>query len=68
MEIKMKRYDMGEYFVIFSKNVNEEKITFYLTKRKYAKHLVKRWKREMFRIYGYGKVMRRPKYFASRFR
>jgi hypothetical protein len=60
----VKKYDMGEYSVIYLKGVDGEKLTFYLLKRKTAKAEIRRVKKEMFRIYGPGKIRRRPKYFG----
>jgi len=61
----VKKYDMGEYRVIYLKGVCGEKLVFYLLKRKYAKAEIRRVKREMFRVYGRGKIRRRPKYFGK---
>lgn len=61
----MKKYDMGEYSVIYLKGVGGEKLVFYLLKRKYAKSEIRRFKREMARVYGPGKIERRPKYFGG---
>lgn len=59
----MKKYDMGEYSVLYLKGVDGEKLVLYLLKRKYAKSEIKRVKRELGRVYAYGKIRRRPKYF-----
>jgi hypothetical protein len=61
----MKKYDMGDYSVIYLKGVNNEKLTFYLLRRKTAKAEIRRVKKELFRIYGIGKISRRPKYFGK---
>ena len=61
----MKKHDMGEYSVIYLKGVDGEKLTFYLLKRKTAKAEVRRVRKELFRIYGIGKISRRPKYFGK---
>jgi hypothetical protein len=59
----VKKYDMGDYSVIYLKGVDGENLIFYLLKRKCARKEIRRVKREMLRVYGYGKVTRRPKYF-----